>query len=263
MEVESATKGPDRALREASLRRAVRDGDLAAAAALLEVDATLARTGSERGGSLVLEASERGHDGLADALLRARDGGSMVGMDVHEAAALGRPAALRHALTEDMTAFEDVGPSGFLPLHRAAYGGHLEATTLLLEMGADPASPAANPARTSPLESVVAGAATHGPGAAFEAVARLLVAAGADPDAPLTSGSTVREVAARHGFEPLFEEPTEDGAEEASAAPGAQDPSRPVGPDGHVPHCDEATHDGSNPDTAGSPVSDPPVTGQG
>lgn len=193
-----------------ALRRAVRQGDLFTARALVAADSTLARTSSERGGSLVLEAYERGAPELAELLLEARDGGALVGMDVHEAAALGRPRALEHALTEDMTAFEDVGPGGFAPLHRAAYQGHAEAAALLLQMGADAVAPADNRARTSPLESAVAGAGRLGATDGHREIVRLLVAAGADPDAATADEISLRESAARAGTADLFPAPESD-----------------------------------------------------
>ena len=215
--------GPEARLEE--LRRAVRRCDVEAARAVLAASPELAAAPSRSGGSLALEAYEREAPELADLILRARDGGAMVGLDVHEAAAMGRPAALKHALTEDMLGFEEVGPAGFLPLHRAAYQGHADAARLLLEFGADPGQPAENAARPTPLHSAVAGMAralsrsspgappAEGPAAsggaptpdgrglaARAAIVEMLVRSGADPDAEMEGGWTPRSAAERDGL---------------------------------------------------------------
>ena len=211
----------------ASLRRAVREGDLAAARALIASDSSLARTESTRGGSLILEAHERDYTELADFLLSARDGGSLVSLDVHEAAALGRPAALKHVFTNDVTAIESNGPAGFQPLHRAAFRGHAESTALLLEMGADPQARADNGPRATPLECAVAGAARFGADTTFGEVVRLLLAAGADPDAPSQAGVSAREDASRRGLDALFVRAEEVPPPEGSAADGTPFEARP------------------------------------
>jgi len=219
-----------RAIGVEELRRAVRRCDVDAASAVLDAAPGLAASRSRGGGSLALEAYEREAPELAELLLRARDGGAMVGLDVHEAAAMGRPAALKHALTEDMLGFEEVGPAGFLPLHRAAYQGHADATRLLLEFGADPGAPAQNAARPTPLHSAVAGmaraVARAGEGAdlaARAAIVDLLLASGADADAEMEGGWTPRSAAERDGLRgalpALFDGPPERGP----AQPGAPD----------------------------------------
>lgn len=185
-----------------ALQSAVQRGDLAACRALLDADPALASAPSTRGGSLFLEAYERECYDIAALFEERLATGSrtMVGMTVHEAAAMGRPAALRHALTEDMLCFEEIGPAGFAPLHRASYRGQPEAVRLLLEVGADPAQRSANGARLTPLHSAVAGAARFGASAAYQQVVDLLLVAGASPDAEMQGDWTPRATAEEAGL---------------------------------------------------------------
>lgn len=181
------------------LRAAVRSGDLETCRALLEADRSLARTTSLRGGSLALEAHERELAEIADLFFDARGDG--LDLDVHEAASLGRPNGVRHVLTSDPMAMDEVGPAGFYPLHRAAYRGHVDAALFLLEAGADPRAAAQNASNLTPLHSAVAGMARLGTGPRGLEVVKLLVAAGGDVDATMEGGWSVRDAAARDGLE--------------------------------------------------------------
>lgn len=210
---------PARSLAE--LRRAVRHGDEGTCVRLLSQSPSLSTSESERGGTLLLEAHERELPGVAGLLLDARAAAGDGRLDVHEAASMGRPAELRRILTEDPLSFEEVGPAGFFPLHRSAYRGNLDATILLLEMGADPRLASRNAAGLTPLHSAIAGAARFGDDEPhrYRAVVEHLLAGGADPDAVMEGGWTPRTAADRDGSLELLE--TLGGLPEAAAAPGS------------------------------------------
>lgn len=184
------------------LQRAVRAGDGELVRKLVQDAPELARTRSRRGSSLALEAYEREFDELAEWLLeeRQRVEGAYV-LDVHEAASMGKPDALRRALTQDPLAFEESGPAGFKPLHRSAYRAHTGAARLLLEAGAEPNERSSNGARMTPLHSAVAGWTRFEDDERFAEALRLLVSAGADPTIAMEGGQTARSYAERNGLE--------------------------------------------------------------
>lgn len=121
-------------------------------------------------------------------------------MDVHEAASLGRPNGVRNALTADPLSMDEAGPAGFFPVHRAAYGGHVDALVFLLEAGADPCVAAENAAAPTPLHSAVAGMARNATGRRGLEALRLLLASGADPSATMSGGWTPVAAAANDGL---------------------------------------------------------------
>lgn len=179
------------------LRRAVRRGDVEVARTLLEVDPSLGRASSASGGSLLLEAVEREHDELASLFLSTRERTGGEGLDLHESCALGRPGAVRRAITDDPLAAETVGPAGFLPLHRAAFRGDADSVMLLLETGADAGASSENAARLTPLHSAVAGHGRARADSDHAAVIRALLAGGADPKAEMNGGWTPLAAATR------------------------------------------------------------------
>ena len=79
----------------------------------------------------VLQAIYRGDRDEAERLAAGR------GLDVFEAAALGRTERLRALLDEDPKRASAFGDDGFHPLGLACFFGHVEAARLLLERGAD------------------------------------------------------------------------------------------------------------------------------
>lgn len=189
------------------MQRAVRHGDVATATRLMADHPALANAPSKRGGSLLLEAFERESSDIVDLMLAARDDRGITELDIHEACALGRAGIVQKRLTDDPLAFEEVGPAGFFPLHRAAYRGHVDAVSLLLQMGADANARSENAASLTPLHSVVAGAARFAnsgeehPG--FAAATERLLAAGADASLKMEGDWTPVSAAERDGLSSL------------------------------------------------------------
>jgi ankyrin repeat protein len=114
-------------------------------------------------------------------------------LDVFEAAALGDVEALTQALGRSKKRAGSFSRDGFTPLHLAAFFGHPDAVTLLLDRGADIDVRSTNRRLRSvtPLHSATAGHRTD--------VAVLLLERGADPNAAQPGGWTALHLAAANG----------------------------------------------------------------
>ena len=166
---------------------AIGAGDVDQVRSLLRADPTLAnRRCPASGVSAVLSARYRHRMDLVEAVLEARPE-----LDGFDAAGLGRVDRLRELLDADPEAARSWSTDGFTPLHLAAFFGQPAVVALLLERGADVGAVARNPMQVQPLHSAVAGRD-------LESV-RLLLAAGADPDARQHGGWTPLMAARQHG----------------------------------------------------------------
>ncbi len=165
---------------------AIAEGDVEQVRSLLDADPALAGGRDPSGVSAVLSARYRHRMDLVAAVLEAEPD-----LDVFDAAALGRVDRLRQLLDEEPDRVRAWSGDGFTPLHLAAFFGQPEATAMLLDAGADVGAVAGNAMQVQPLHSAVAGRDVES--------VRLLLAAGADPDARQHGGWTPLMAARQHG----------------------------------------------------------------
>jgi|ERR687888_1306535 ankyrin repeat protein len=150
----------------------------------------------------VLGAIYRGDRDEAERLAVGRD------LDVFEASALGRADRLRELLETDPSLANAWAEDGFQPLGLASFFGHIDAARLLVERGAEVNSASRNQMKVMPLHSA---AAAQDPDVRYQ-VAKLLLEAGADPNARQQDEFTPLMAAEQHGDERLKQLLVERGA---------------------------------------------------
>jgi uncharacterized protein len=177
------------------LFEAIEKGDERRAVELVERRPELASERDEQGLSALLNALYHGRENVAQALR-----GVHIGLDIHEAAALGDVNRLRALLDQDRALVSAWSPDGFTPLHYAAFFGRPAAARLLVDHGADLETPARNEQfalHARPLHSATAAEQLE--------VVALLLDAGADPNARQHRGYTPLLEAAQQGNAELAE----------------------------------------------------------
>ena len=153
--------------------------------------------------SELLQAIYRGDQARADELLAADPG-----LDVFEAAAVGRTERLSDLLDEDPSLANAWAEDGYQPLGLASFFGHVEAARLLLRRGAEVNSASRNDFKVMPLHSA---AATADPETRYE-LAKLLLEHGADANARQQDDFTPLMAADQHEDEQLRALLVEHGA---------------------------------------------------
>jgi ankyrin repeat protein len=115
----------------------------------------------------------------------------MVALSIFEAAATGRLTHLISNLAHRPELVNAFSEDGFQPLGLAAYFGKSEAVKYLIKAGAQVNSPSKNSLGVTPLQSAVAGGHLE--------ITRLLLEAGANPNARERSGQTPLHTAVQNG----------------------------------------------------------------
>jgi ankyrin repeat protein len=167
---------------------------------------------SEGGISELMQALYRGETERVSELR-----GAHLELDVFEAAALGDVPQLRTLLDADPALVGAWSADGFTPLHFAAFFGHPDAASLLIERGADLEVPARNEeiaGAARPLHSATA--------AGRREVCAVLLEAGADVNARQHAGYTPLLEAAQLGDSRLVELLLEHGADRTATLDDGQ-----------------------------------------
>ena len=167
---------------------AVKKGDVASVERILAADPAKAAARDENGTSALLLSYYHGKPDVARVLLARKPA-----LDLSEAAAVGDAERIR-ALRPDRAALNAFAKDGFFPLGLAAFFKRPEAVKALVELGAD-VRLASRPAGFTPLHSAVA----DDEGVAVNEIVRVLLDAGADPNAQSASGGTPVHTAAFTG----------------------------------------------------------------
>lgn len=193
----------------AELLAAIDAGDADRVERLVTADPALANVRGDDGVSALLRARYRFDRPVLDVLLAADPD-----MDVFDAAALGHLDRLRARLDEDPARATAFAGDGFTALHLAAFFGKAEVTRTLLDAGASVDTYGRTPFANQPLHAAAAGRHVD--------VCRLLLAAGADVNAPQHGGYAPLHEAAGNGHVELAELFLSAGADPlATTADGA------------------------------------------
>jgi ankyrin repeat protein len=150
----------------------------------------LASARNAQGVSVVCLAVYRGRADLAAALAVAR-----ADLDVFEAACVGDLARVTAIVSTDPAAVDAFSPDGFSPVGYAAFFGHAGLLRALIDRGGEVNAPSRNAMRVCPLHS----AAAHADQARAVDLARMLLDAGADPNAQQQGGFTALHEAGHNG----------------------------------------------------------------
>jgi len=202
-----------------TLITAITSGDVETVRALVAERPELASARDGNGLPVILVALFHQQREAADALLEAQPE-----LGILEAAAAGRADRVRELLDADPETRHARTPEGFTTLGLAAFLGGPEVVALLLHHGADPDDDADNPARVRPVH---AAAAARDP-----ASLRLLLEAGADPNARQQGGLTPLHAAAHADHVDMARLLLEHGADPAAQADDGRDAAQIATDDG-------------------------------
>jgi len=221
------------------LFEAIEAGNAAKVTSILAEEPHLAGSRSATGVSALLWARYRSLPDVVDAILAAEPV-----LDVFDAAALGRLDRLAELVDEHPEQANAWSADGFTPVGLAAFFGHPDAVRFLIERQADVHAVARNPMLVQPLHAATAARSVES--------VRLLLEAGADPDAEQQEGWTALLAARRHGDEEIVALLLAHGARDTPA-----DPADP----GEEPAGDRADPAEDAGDDAGGPQADSEPTG--
>ncbi len=208
------------------LMEAIRAGDKAGVDALVSAEPALLQMTAPNGSSVMLLAVYFGHPELAEVF--ARRGAKR---DVFEASALGDFETVQRLIDGDRTLLNAFAADGFYPLGLAAYFGHPAIVEFLLKNGADVHLAARNAQKVTALH---AGASRGG-----AEIVKLLLEAGADPNAKQERGFVPLHSAAANGNAAVVELLLKHGARADTKADDGKTPADMAAEGGHKDLADK------------------------
>lgn len=206
--------------------QAVKQGSREEVERFLDGDAALVNARDANGVSAVLWALYRGHREVAELLVEKG-----AGLDLFEAAAVGRRDILEGILEKEPELVSAYSPDGFTALGLACFFGSQEAVEVLLEKGADPNAVSKNQMRVTPLHSAVA----HRDGPRALEMTRALVAHRAEVNVAQEGGWTPLHQAAAHGQTEIVRLLLEQGADTQALSADGRTPLQMAQEGGHEP----------------------------
>src|SRR6266852_8353165 len=174
------------------LMDAIRAGDKAGLDALLSAQPELLRFTAPNGSSVLLLTAYFGHPELAEVCVKHG-----AKPDVFEASTLGDLETVRKFVSGDRALVNAFAADGFYPLGLAAFFGHRAIVEFLLKNGANVATAARNAQKVTALHGAVARRDAE--------IVKMLLEAGADPNARQESGFVPLHDAAANGHAALVE----------------------------------------------------------
>jgi ankyrin repeat protein len=202
------------------LMEAIRSGDKAGVEALLSADPGLLRFTAPNGSSVMLLAAYYGHAELAEVFVRHG-----AKPDVFEASALGDLETVRKLVTANPAAVNSFAADGFYPLGLAAFFGYRAIVEFLLKNGADVKAAARNAQKVTAMHA----GATRGDAE----IVKMLLEAGADPNAQQERGFVPLHSAAANGNFPVVQLLLQHGARADAKADDGKTPADMAADRGH------------------------------
>jgi ankyrin repeat protein len=196
---------------------AIHDNDCARVERLLGADPSLARARSANGVSALMQARYEGRLEIV-ALLRRKAGG----LDIFEAATLGDLPRLRALLEADSSLARAFSSDGFSALHLAAFFSQPQVVEELLRRGADVNAVSSNSMKVAVINSAAASGRAD--------LVKLVLAAGADPNARQQLGWTALHAAVAHDNVEMAQALLEAGADPALRNDDGQTAAGKAGP---------------------------------
>jgi ankyrin repeat protein len=183
-------------------------GDEGEALGALKGDSRLAAARNAAGVSVICLAMYHRRPRLTAALAAIR-----TDLDIFEAACVGSVKRVKELLSSNRGAANAVSPDGFSPVGYSAFFGHADALRELIRGGGDVNAASRNGMRVCPINS----AAAHSDPTVAVELTRIVLEAGADPNARQQAGYTAMHEAALNGNIELVELLLQHGADPSVA----------------------------------------------